>query len=269
MIELGCIKKPRLKLKRAWSSSLQIPVMDVTATLLLVGGSAWSFKLINTVVGLLPAPEPAREKSWKWRNIGTSLLHSSLTGAWTVLCFYLEPHLLENLITSCSLLSQCLVAVSTGYFIYDSVDLALNLPLWRCWDLLLHHSVVMLCFGLALLHRLYLGFAVVSLLVEVNSIFLHVRQLLLLSARANSNPRLTMTFQLTVWLNLATFLVFRLSTLGWMSSWLVSHSDRLTVATTLTGAVGLTVVSTGSLALLYRLFRADFLHHKPRPRDEQ
>ncbi|KAM8835567.1 TLC domain-containing protein 2-like isoform 1-T10 [Synchiropus picturatus] len=243
--------------------------MDVTFTLLLVGASAWSFRLINTIVGLLPAPEPARKKSWKWRNISTSLVHSSLTGAWTLLCFYLEPHMLENLITSCSLHSQSLVAVSTGYFIYDSVDLALNLPLQQCWDLLLHHTVVVLCFGLALLRRLYLGFALVSLLVEINSIFLHVRELLLLSARENSNPRLMMTFQLTIWLNLVTFLVFRLFTLGWMSSWLLSHSDRLTAVTTLTGAVGLTVISTGSLMLLYRLFQADFLHHKPRPRDGQ
>jgi len=38
----------------------------------------------------------------------------------------------------------------------------------------------MLCFGTAVLLRLYVGYAVVALVVEVNSVFLHTRQLMLI-----------------------------------------------------------------------------------------
>ena len=39
---------------------------------------------------------------------------------------------------------------------------------------------MILCFGLAELTRLYVGYAVVALLVEVNSVFLHTRQLFII-----------------------------------------------------------------------------------------
>ncbi|XP_022062291.2 TLC domain-containing protein 2 [Acanthochromis polyacanthus] len=184
--------------------------MDLRSTLLLIGGSACSFKLLNTVVGFLPTPEPARSKAWKWRNISTSLAHSSLTGAGAVLCFYLQPHMAEDLISSCSLLSHSLVAASTGYFIHDFLDMTLNEPLRKSWELLLHHSVVISCFSLAAASRLYVGFALVSLLVEINSVFLHIRQLLLLSGRRNrsgpeiASPRPSLAFSITSWLNLGT-----------------------------------------------------------------
>ncbi|KAG8008038.1 TLC domain-containing protein 2 [Nibea albiflora] len=88
--------------------------MDLKSTLLVIGGSTCSFKLLNTIIRFLPTPEPAHKKAWKWRNIVTSLAHSSLTGAWAVLCLYNQPHMAEDLISCHSLLSHSLVAVSTG-----------------------------------------------------------------------------------------------------------------------------------------------------------
>ena len=38
---------------------------------------------------------------------------------------------------------------------------------------------MILCFGLAVVSRQYLGYALVALLIEVNSVFLHVRQMLI------------------------------------------------------------------------------------------
>lgn len=71
-------------------------------------------------------------------------------------------------------------------------------------------SQVVSCFGLAVTSRLYLGFAVVSLLVEINSVFLHIRQLLLLSGRRNKpGPEAaalspSVTYHMTSWLNMGT-----------------------------------------------------------------
>uniref|UniRef100_A0A3Q1FET8 TLC domain containing 2 n=1 Tax=Acanthochromis polyacanthus TaxID=80966 RepID=A0A3Q1FET8_9TELE len=231
--------------------------MDLRSTLLLIGGSACSFKLLNTVVGFLPTPEPARSKAWKWRNISTSLAHSSLTGAGAVLCFYLQPHMAEDLISSCSLLSHSLVAASTGYFIHDFLDMTLNEPLRKSWELLLHHSVVISCFSLAAASRLYVGFALVSLLVEINSVFLHIRQ----SGPEIASPRPSLAFSITSWLNLGTFLVFRGFTLGWMSRWLACHSEHMPRYVLMMGTAGLTLVSIMNAALFYKLLRADILRN--------
>ncbi|XP_071398849.1 TLC domain-containing protein 2-like [Centroberyx affinis] len=239
--------------------------MDLRSALLVTGGSACCFRLVNKMLRFLPTPEPARKKVWKWRNISTSLAHSSLTGAWAVLCFYLHPQMAEDLISSHSLLSHSLVAVSTGYFIHDFLDLSFNQSFKLSWEVLLHHSVVISCFGLAITSRLYLGFAVASLLVEINSVFLHSRQLLLLSGRRNgpetgvTPPRPSTTYRMTSLLNLGTFLVFRVCTLAWMTRWLARHSEHLPGYVLTMGTAGLSLITTMNTVLFYRLLRADVL----------
>ena len=68
-----------------WTIDSRFSIMDLKSTLLVVGGSVCSFKLLNTILRFLPTPEQALNKSWRWRNICTSLAHSSLSGAWAVL----------------------------------------------------------------------------------------------------------------------------------------------------------------------------------------
>ncbi|XP_073335664.1 TLC domain-containing protein 2-like [Pagrus major] len=241
--------------------------MDLRSTLLVIGGSACSFKLLNTIVRCLPAPESARKKAWKWRNICTSLAHSSLTGTWAVLCLYRQPQIAKDLISSHSLSSHSLVAVSTGYFINDFLDGALNQPLKQSWEVLLHHSAVISCFILAATSRLYVGFAVVSLLIEINSVFLHIRQLLLLSGRRNrpgteiSTPRPSVTYSVTSWLNLGTLLVFRICTTGWMTHWLAANGKHMPRYVLMMGTVGLSLISSMNMVLFYRLLRADILNN--------
>ncbi|XP_035523145.1 TLC domain-containing protein 2-like [Morone saxatilis] len=240
--------------------------MDLRSTLLVIGGSACSFKLLNLIVRFLPAPQTARKKAWKWRNTSTSLVHSSLTGAWAVLCLYHQPQMLEDVISSCSTFSHSLVSVSTGYFIHDFLDTALNQPFKKSWEVLLHHFVVTSCFSLAITSRLYLGFSVASLLMEINSVFLHIRQLLLLSGQRNRSgteitaPRSSVTYSMTSWLCLGTLLVFRVSIAAWMARWLAAaYSKQIPRYVLMTGTVGLSFISTMNIGLFYKLFRADIL----------
>ncbi|XP_034538971.1 TLC domain-containing protein 2-like isoform X2 [Notolabrus celidotus] len=239
--------------------------MDLRSTVLVVGGSLCSFKLLNTLVRFLPTLEPACKKQWKWRNTWTSLAHSALTGAWAVLCLHRQPQMLEDLITSHSLLSHSLVAVSTGYFIHDFLDVGLNQPLKQSWELLVHHGTVISCFSLAVTSRLYVSLAVVSLLIEIHSVFLHIRMLLLLSGRRNrpgteaTAARPSVAYNLTRWLNMGTLLVFRVCTMGWMTRWLASHFDLLPRFVLMMGTVGTSLISMMNVVLFYRLLRADFL----------
>uniref|UniRef100_A0A183SRH6 TLC domain-containing protein n=1 Tax=Schistocephalus solidus TaxID=70667 RepID=A0A183SRH6_SCHSO len=59
--------------------------------------------------------------------------------------------------------------VSTGYFLHDISHSLRGPPRRHTVELLLHHILV----------PFILGYAIVSLLVEINSVFLHLRRLLL------------------------------------------------------------------------------------------
>ncbi|XP_075710291.1 TLC domain-containing protein 2 [Rhinoderma darwinii] len=222
---------------------------------LVTGASFVGFRLLNErLETLTPAPSSALRNRWKWRNIWTSFVHSLLTGIWALLGFYLHPEMAEDLISTHSYFSHCLVAVSIGYFIHDFVDMMQNQKLHQSWELLFHHSVVITCFGISMLLHRYVGFSVVALLVEINSIFLHLRQILLMA-----NLVKTTMYRLNSLLNLGTYVIFRISTLAWMTRWLVLNRENIPLLTYTIGSVGMAIMTVMNIVLFYRLLRSDFL----------
>ncbi|XP_068126398.1 TLC domain-containing protein 2 [Hyperolius riggenbachi] len=223
--------------------------------LLVIGASFACFRLLNgKLKTLIPTPSSALRNPWKWRNICTSFVHSLLTGTWALLCFYLHPEMAEDLISTHSRFSHCLVAVSIGYFIQDFVDMLQNQKLHQSWELLFHHTVVIICFGISVVLHRYVGFAVVALLVEINSIFLHMRQILLMA-----NQLKTTLYRLNSLLNLGTYVIFRISTLAWMTRWLVLNRDNIPLLIYTVGSVGMAIMTLMNTVLFCRLLRSDFL----------
>ncbi|KAM5181714.1 TLC domain-containing protein 2 [Mantella aurantiaca] len=223
--------------------------------LLLTGASFVSFRLLNGKVGsVIPVPSSALRNPWKWTNICTSFIHSLLTGTWALLGFYLHPEMAEDLISTHSRFSHCLIAVSIGYFIHDFVDMLQNQKLQQSWELLFHHAVVITCFGISLLLHRYVGFAVVALLVEINSIFLHLRQILLMANQLKNT-----LYRLNSLLNLGTYVIFRISTLAWMTRWLVLNRENIPLLIYTIGSVGMAIMTVMNIVLFYRLLRSDFL----------
>lgn len=204
------------------------------------------------------------QTTWKWRNICNSLVHSILTGIWAMLSFYWQPKMAEDLIGTHSTSSHLLVSVSVGYFIYDFMDMLLNHRKRSSYELMIHHFFVVLCFGLSMLTRLYIGYSVVALLVEVNSIFLHTRQLMIIQGA----PRQHSGYRLNALLNIGTFLIFRILTLGWMTRWLVVHREEVPVFAYTLGSVGLAVIVLMSIVLFFRILDADFISKKGRNKKE-
>jgi len=203
-------------------------------------------------------------QTWKWRNTANSLIHSMLTGIWALLSFYWHPQMTKDLIGTYSTSSHLLVSVSVGYFIYDFMDMALYHRKRSSYELMIHHFCVILCFGLAELTRLYVGFAVVALLVEVNSVFLHTRQLLIIQgfSRAHSGYRLNSL------VNVGTFLIFRILTLGWMTRWLVVHRDKVPFFAYTMGSIALAVIVLMNIVLFFRILHVDFINKKGRNKKE-
>jgi hypothetical protein len=69
-----------------------------------------------------------------------------------------------------------LVSFSIGYFIYDFLDMFIYHKKRSTYELLLHHFMVILCYSIAVSNKTYVSYAALSLVVEINSIFLHARQ---------------------------------------------------------------------------------------------
>ncbi|XP_040605086.1 TLC domain-containing protein 2 [Mesocricetus auratus] len=227
--------------------------------LLVAGASFAAFRGLHWGLQLLPTPESARDR-WMWRNIFVSLVHSLLSGAGALVGLWLYPQMVTDPIHGHPSWAVGLVAVSVGYFLADGVDMLWNRTLAQAWDLLCHHLVVVSCLSTAVLSGHFVGFAMVSLLLELNSICLHLRKLLLLSQKASS-----LAFKVTSWATLTTLALFRLLPLGWMSLWLLQQHCQLALALVILGGTGLVTVGTMSISLGIRILIRDVLQSRPYP----
>uniref|UniRef100_A0A8C6X127 TLC domain-containing protein n=1 Tax=Naja naja TaxID=35670 RepID=A0A8C6X127_NAJNA len=160
----------------------------------------------------------------------------------------------EDLIDQFSPSAHCLLGISIGYFVQDFLDMICHQKLQKCWELLFHHSVVIVCFGFAFLVRRFVGFAMVALLVEINSVFLHLRTILRMAGLVN-----TASFRLASLINLGTYLVFRILILAWMSRWLALNRENVPAVPYAMGTVGMAIMLPINIVLFYRLLRSDFL----------
>ncbi len=122
-----------------------------------------------------------------------------------------------------------------------------------------------------------MAYAVISLVIEVNSVFLHIRRLLL----SMNFKRNTTAFRINALLNYSEFeyfwfcqnfllihhvpivlgslLSFRLGTLIWMAWWLMQNHTLVPTWLALFGLLGLAFIIPLSVGLLFHLIRADFL----------
>lgn len=120
------------------------------------------------------------------------------------------------------------------------------------------HQVVT-CFGLSVISCNYIGFSVVALLVEINSVFLHLRQMLRMASLAAGT-----VYRVNSIINLGTYVVFRINTLAWMTRWLVLNRDKVPLLAYTLGSVGMAIMTAMNIVLFYRLLRSDFLKSSTR-----
>ncbi len=113
---------------------------------------------------------------------------------------------------------------------------------------------VITCFGISVLTCRFVGFAVVALLVEINSVFLHLRQVLRMASLAKST-----FYRINSMINLGTYVVFRINTLAWMTRWLVLNRDLIPLISYTIGSVGLAIMTVMNIVLFCRLMRSDFM----------
>ncbi|KAM9853238.1 TLC domain-containing protein 1 [Aulostomus maculatus] len=212
------------------------------------------FRVVHRLLQRLPLPKVVRQdgfRSWKWRNLSVSMVHSLLTGTWALTCVVVWPETLSNIHSYHTPLSYLLVCVSTGYFMHDAGDIILTGHARGSWEFLLHHALVMWCFLYSLYTQLYVAGAVIALFVEVNSVTLHLRLMLKLAGAQSSSM-----YYINKFTNLFTYVIFRLCTQLYLT-WYIFHNYSWLDH----GGYFLSTMMVMNIMILiyfYRLLRADF-----------
>ncbi|KAK4471050.1 hypothetical protein MN116_000560 [Schistosoma mekongi] len=199
-------------------------------------------------------PKYVQKQHFVWQNTCVSLVHAVVSGIWSLSTFYFEPDFLKDLINLSTWKTTSLVSYSLGYFIFDFAHMAILHPYRSTAELLVHHFVIFLCFSSALLSGKYIGYAVVSLLPEVNSVFLHLRRVM----NYLHIPKENCFFHATCLLNIGTFIVFRFMVLSWMAWWIFVNRDKIPSGYYCLGSVGLSVLIVMNIVLFIRVVYADF-----------
>ncbi|CAI9740810.1 TLC domain-containing protein 2-like [Octopus vulgaris] len=194
---------------------------------------------------------------WRWKNVFISFTHAAIVSVCCLTSFYLTPKLTADMISTHTPLSHGTVALSAGYFLHDIVDMVVYDWSRKSLELLIHHVVILIAFSFPVLTYKSVGYMLVALLVEVNSIFLHFRQLL----RIHKVDKKSSLYRLTSLLNLGTFIIFRIAALCWMTRWIVINKTQVPFFFYVLANIGLTTTTVMNIVLFYRCLKSDFICH--------
>ncbi|KAL3856345.1 hypothetical protein ACJMK2_011114 [Sinanodonta woodiana] len=214
------------------------------------------FQILNVIVYLIGPPKVVSKVSEdRWRNLFISWFHALICGTWDILCFILYPEMLDDLIIFINYPTYLVVGISTGYFVYDLIDIILHKRFFMNWEVSLHHLAVISMFWYNLHMRMCIGYNVVALLAEVNSFFLHSRKLLQMMNVGFNH----WFYKLVALLNLVTFAFCR----GWSLSritfgmWIEGFRVPTVYFRTLMGSMF--IMNGINPVLFWRLLKSDFL----------
>ncbi|XP_051960938.1 TLC domain-containing protein 1 [Xyrauchen texanus] len=214
-----------------------------------------AFRVLHKLLQTVPCPRIVDSdpwKTWKWKNLTVSLVHSLLTGTWALACVLQHPAMVHEIRSAYTPLSYLLIIVSSGYFIQDAGDIIFSGYAKESWEFLLHHFLVIWCFLYALFTHHYVAGAVVALFVEVNSVFLHARLLLKLARVSQSS----LIYSIIKLFNVVTYVTFRLGAQFYLTWFLIHNYSSLDHAFYF--LVTMVLMNIMILIYFYRLLRTDF-----------
>merc|ERR1711936_601630 len=210
---------------------------------------------ILTSLLLLPfTPSSAMDsdsKRCKWRMTLVARLTAAITGSSAVMVLYSSPSLQADLMLTSSVSAQQLIHFSLGVHIAEAADMLIKS---KPSMLLVHHLLVILCFSGALLTEKAVGFAVLSLITEVNAVFNKTRILHIIT----STDKDSMEYKINALLNIFTFFL-RILIMGWMNNQCFLYLDVLPLPFLLSCAAGILIVNIWNLSVFRTLVQKDIL----------
>jgi len=187
----------------------------------------------------------------KWRTTYIARLCAAITGSWAVIVLYNSPALRADLMLTSSLSAQHLVIFSLGVHMAEAVDMFISS---KPSMLLVHHFLVIICFTGALVTEKAVGFAVLSLVTEVNAVFNKTRILHIIT----STDKNSLEYVRNALLNVFTFFI-RVLIIGWMNNQCFLYLGVLPLPFLLSCGVGLLIINIWNLSVFRTLIQKDIL----------
>merc|ERR1719228_608805 len=147
--------------------------------------------------------------------------------------------------------AKLLIIFSLGVHLAEAMDMLINL---HPSMLMLHHILVIICFTGALLTEKAIGFAVLSLVTEVNAVFNKTRILHLITGVDQGSLEFTRNAKL----NIITFFI-RILIIGWMNNQCFLYLGVLPLSFLIPCTLGLGIVNIWNLSVFKTLLQKDVL----------
>ena len=120
--------------------------------------------------------------------------------------------MLSDIIHHSTFSTQALLAFTCGYFTFDTLNM-IQRDARSFLEIICHHVVIVLVFVLGLTSGQVTSVMALLLLAEVNTVFLHIRTLLLMSGEAKDTNK----FQIASFLSISTYIPFRFGVMGYFT----------------------------------------------------
>ena len=165
-------------------------------------------------VALLPlAPDyitASSKRLQKWRSTNLARLAAGISGVWALAALHDSLALRRDLMYGSSEMAVNLIIFSLGVHIAEVLDMLII----RQFSLLsIHHVAVIICFAGALLTKSSIGFAVLTLVTELNAVTNKTRILHIISQTDNNS----LEFIINSYVNILTFFI-RILVIFWMNN---------------------------------------------------
>ncbi|KAK5968823.1 TLC domain-containing protein [Trichostrongylus colubriformis] len=135
-----------------------------------------------------------------------SLTHATLSSVGCICSLSSDPHYVKEPYDYSTYSAQYIFLFSMGYFIYDMIDMYIHGEALYSKEYYIHHSLVLTAFSIILRTGKLFGFAMIGLLVEVQTIFLHLRTMIRLTRYAKKKSR---AYNALIYANMVCLFVFR------------------------------------------------------------
>lgn len=191
----------------------------------------------------------------RWKNIMVSFIHAVFTSILALYILIGYKELLDDMINVQIRIAYRVNCFVFTYFFYDTVDNLSNNVTRKTYEMMIHHFVVLTAYAIILIYRKYVGCVSVILLLEVNSVFLHLRHILI----HYGVDRKSYLFQFNSIMNVLTLFVFRVCVLTWMANWIYHNHHLLVEPVRTLSSLGCLIFLIMNVILLIRVILSDYV----------
>uniref|UniRef100_A0A914UQ17 TLC domain-containing protein n=1 Tax=Plectus sambesii TaxID=2011161 RepID=A0A914UQ17_9BILA len=220
-------------------------------------GTALLLRILYVVADLICRNKPQYETDKKRRVFVVrivSFTHAFVTGCGSLLAFYLYPQLAQDAYGYTCDYVRVLACFSMGYFVHDISDMIIYGEAPTSKEYILHHSLALGGFIGILSSGCLFGLAMIGLLAEVHTIFLHVRTMMRVNGlnRGNSN-----VYRNVMMANFVALFFFRHLATLWLLFFLGARAKQAPLLLRLFLFAGTSFLFYHNCHLQYRLLKTE------------